>query len=389
MSLTKPSTNNQNSIKSLADKHMKIVDKFVSELQQLDVKLWIEDNHLRYKAPRETLTPDLLAQMRDRKEEILNFLSQSNPANANSNGSLIAQPEKMIVEKVANLSYKEFVSRYLNPLHPVVITDAIQDWKALSTWTPEYFKKNYGSKEVTVDAQRYQLRNFIDLVLASTEEKPCSYLKDTDIPGLFPELLADIEPALVYSQYNRLLSPMLYMPAADPVKQRNAFLELLIAGQGTKFPILHFDYWHLHAFIMQVYGEKEFTFYSPVQTEYLYPVDMSSNRSLIPDIHQSDLEQFPLFAKATPLKVIVKPGETIFVPSGWWHTTRMLTPSIAVTMNCLTNSNWDKFSQDLTRDLVNSLTSSNNRQSRLTIFESNISSYLDNLGRLLASLDPN
>ncbi|WP_375494000.1 cupin-like domain-containing protein [uncultured Nostoc sp.] len=368
---------------------MKMVDKFVSELQQLDVKLWIEGGKLRYKAPKETLTPDLLTQMKDRKEEILNFLSRTHSNNTNDHESLIAQPEKITVEKVANLSYKEFVSRYLNPLQPVVITDAIQDWKALSIWTPEFFKNNYGSKEVTVDAKRYQLGNFIDLVLASTEEKPCSYLKDTDIPGLFPELLADIDPTLLYSQYNWLLSPMLYIPAADPVKQRNAFLELLIAGKGTKFPILHFDYWHLHAFIMQVYGEKEFTLFSPVQTEYLYPVDMSSNRSLIPDIHQPDLEQFPLFAKATPIKVIVKPGETIFVPSGWWHTTRMLTPSIAVTMNCLTNSNWDRFSQDLTRDLVNSLTSFKNHQSRITILESNISSYLDNLGRLLASVDPN
>ncbi len=389
MSLPKPSTNKHNSINSLVNKHMKMVDKFVSELQQLDVKLWIEGGNLRYKAPKEKLTPDLLAQMKDRKEEILNFLSQPHPTNTNYYGSLIAKPENITVDKVANLSYKEFASRYLNPLQPVVITDAIQDWKALSTWTPEFFKNNYGSKEVTVDTQRYKLRNFIDLVLASTEEKPCSYLKDTDIPGLFTELLADIEPTLLYSQYNWLLSPMLYIPAADPVKQRNAFLELLIAGQGTKFPILHFDYWHLHAFIMQVYGEKEFTLFSPVQTEYLYPVDMSSNRSLIPDIHQPDLEQFPLFVKATPIKVIVKPGETIFVPSGWWHTTRMLTPSIAVTMNCLTNSNWDKFSQDLTRDLVNSLTSFKNHQGKLTIIESNISSYLDNLGKLLASLDSN
>ena len=389
MSLPKPSTNKHNSINSLVNKHMKMVDKFVSELQQLDVKLWIEGGNLRYKAPKEKLTPDLLAQMKDRKEEILNFLSQPHPTNTNYYGSLIAKPENITVDKVANLSYKEFASRYLNPLQPVVITDAIQDWKALSTWTPEFFKNNYGSKEVTVDTQRYKLRNFIDLVLASTEEKPCSYLKDTDIPGLFTELLADIEPTLLYSQYNWLLSPMLYIPAADPVKQRNAFLELLIAGQGTKFPILHFDYWHLHAFIMQVYGEKEFTLFSPVQTEYLYPVDMSSNRSLIPDIHQPELEQFPLFVKATPIKVIVKPGETIFVPSGWWHTTRMLTPSIAVTMNCLTNSNWDKFSQDLTRDLVNSLTSFKNHQGKLTIIESNISSYLDNLGKLLASLDSN
>ena len=363
-----------------------MIDKFVSELQHLDIKLWIEDNRLRYKAPKETLTPNLLAQMKDHKEEIIKYLSQASPDISNSNDNLIARTETMTVEKVANLSYKEFVSRYLNPLQPVVITDAIQDWKALSTWTPEFFKKTCGSKEVNVDAQRYQMRDFIDLVLASTEKKPCSYLKDTDIPELFPELLPDIEPNLLYAQYNWLVSPMLYMPEGDPVKQRNAFLELLIAGQGTRFPILHFDYWHLHAFIMQIYGEKEFTLFSPDQTRYLYPVDEVSNRSFVPDIHRPDLERFPLLAKATPIKVILKPGETIFVPSGWWHTTRMLTPSIAVTMNHLTNSNWNAFRQDLTRDYIGSLTSKRNNLSQPTIPESNISSYLDSLGVLLAAL---
>ncbi|PSB55140.1 cupin-like domain-containing protein [Chamaesiphon polymorphus] len=284
--------------------------------------------------------------------------------------------EKTTVEKVANLSDREFVSCYLDRLQPVVITDAISSWKAFSTWTPKFLQQTYGSKQVTVDDRSYQLLDFIDLVLTSTKSHPCSYL-NVDIPGLFPELLPDISPSLLYPQHNWLLNPMLYIPSVDSVKQQNGFLTLLIAGEGTRFPVLHFDHFHLHAFIMQIYGDKEFTLFPPHQSEYLYPLDRYSNQSFIPDVDRPDLNRFPLFAKAVPIKVILKPGETIFMPSGWWHTTRMLTPSIAVTSNSLSSSNWDKFSQDLTRESAkNSLTSTNK--------ESDISAYLNELGILLA-----
>lgn len=59
---------------------MKTVHELLSELRHLDVKLWVEGSSLRYRAAKESLTPDLLAQMRERKAEILEFLLQANSA---------------------------------------------------------------------------------------------------------------------------------------------------------------------------------------------------------------------------------------------------------------------------------------------------------------------
>lgn len=46
---------------------------------------------------------------------------------------------------------------------------------------------------------------------------------------------------------------------------------------------------------------------------------------------------------------MLRPGETIFNPAGWWHATRMLTPSIATVISTVNASNWEAFSDDLGR----------------------------------------
>ncbi|WP_375498297.1 amino acid adenylation domain-containing protein [uncultured Nostoc sp.] len=63
---------------------MKTIHEFLSELRHLDVKLWVEGSSLRYRAAKESLTPDLLAQMRERKAEILEFLLQANSVSSNN-----------------------------------------------------------------------------------------------------------------------------------------------------------------------------------------------------------------------------------------------------------------------------------------------------------------
>jgi hypothetical protein len=37
------------------------------------------------------------------------------------------------------------------------------------------------------------------------------------------------------------------------------------------------------------------------------------------------------------------------VPSRWWHTARILSPSITVSTNVLNESNWDNFTEDMQR----------------------------------------
>ncbi|MFD2572514.1 cupin-like domain-containing protein [Spirosoma soli] len=107
----------------------------------------------------------------------------------------------------------------------------------------------------------------------------------------------------------------------------------------------------LHAYITQLYGQKEFTVIPPDQTPYVYPLPGNSWVSEVNDVKSPDLDKFPLFAKATPVSFVVEPGETLFIPCGWWHTARSLTPTISVALDCLNASNWKNFMSEVDMNL--------------------------------------
>jgi hypothetical protein len=58
---------------------------------------------------------------------------------------------KINVERRSNLSHEEFRREYLVPNKPVVVTDAIRQWKALSRWTPEFFRREFGDMKFVID----------------------------------------------------------------------------------------------------------------------------------------------------------------------------------------------------------------------------------------------
>jgi histone arginine demethylase JMJD6 len=260
------------------------------------------------------------------------------------------------IERRSTPSYSEFVEEFLFPRKPLVIASALVRWNALSHWTPEFFRERYGRLPLQVHGQPYTLGGFlptkkdgtpltfgelIDLVLASTENNPAPYLRNIHIEKFVPELQKDLEPVPPYFHPNWLDGPL-----AGPLDSRlhRGRFELYIGGTGGKFPVLHYDTWYIHTFLCQIYGTKRYTMFAPDQGPFLYP---SGNRSLIPDIDNVDLNQFPLFARATPISFELQPGEILFVPAGWWHTTRILTPSITVSASRVNASNWRDFARDL------------------------------------------
>ncbi|WP_320073268.1 condensation domain-containing protein, partial [Nostoc sp. MG11] len=58
---------------------MKPIQKFLSELNGLDIKLWVDETRLRCNAPQGILTPEIRTQLSDRKAEIIKFLQYSQP----------------------------------------------------------------------------------------------------------------------------------------------------------------------------------------------------------------------------------------------------------------------------------------------------------------------
>jgi len=261
------------------------------------------------------------------------------------------------IERRGQLSYGEFARQYLYPLRPVIVTDALNSWPAVQRWTPEFFKHEFGTVEFSTYGAEYEkyeasavnpstfiLSDYIDRVVSSTEKQPVPYLRNKILAEVFPSLTKDVSPLPQYLFPNWLGEPYLVRHVRS-VLNRGAALELFIGGVGSTFPVLHYDNAGTHAFLMQIYGRKEFILYPPDQENFLYPMPGQRNHSLIRDISHPDLVAYPLFASATPTRFVLEPGELLFIPCHWWHTTKMLTPSITVAANVLNASNWHELVQ--------------------------------------------
>jgi len=246
-----------------------------------------------------------------------------------------SESSTITVERREKLSYAEFVERYRRPRRPVILTDAISHWPALTRWTPSYFAERVGDRRVDIDGGSYTVVQMIGMRDASTPEAPAPYLRAQKVVDVFPELASDLEPPTPYSQPNWADSPPLL-----PSMRRGRLHEILIGGRGAGFHVLHYDKDHLQAFISQLHGDKDFFVYPPDQARFLYPKPSKPNQSQV-DIFGPDLERHLEFVHAQQVRLTLHPGETVFMPPGWWHTTRMTEPSISVTWNTVDESNWD------------------------------------------------
>ena len=279
----------------------------------------------------------------------------------------------IVVEKKYRMSYDEFAEKHLFANYPVVIGDACAAWSAKDKFTPEFFKKQYSDREVEIRGKTYNLGEYIDRMLVGDESNPAPYPCTLQIEQDYPELLPDVLPRLKYAMPDRISSKLLpnrFLSGANT-------LEIFFGSPGAMFPYVHYDYMSLHAYITQLYGYKEFTVIPPDQTPYVYPDPNNTWVSLVNDIYNPDLEKFPLFAKTTPVSFVVGPGETLFIPCGWWHTARSLTPTISVALDCLNGSNWKQFMNEV--DI--------NMKQRKPKLAPVVQAYLGMLGGVLGTLE--
>ena len=229
------------------------------------------------------------------------------------------------VDKRAVVSEHEFVDRYVRGCRPVVLTGHARDWPAMRTWSPTDLKARFGHLDVEIQAERkanpryeedklahrrtVRLADFVDQVMAGGETN--DYYMTANNEALrrpeFAPLLADIGS----------LPPCCNRAE---LAERSSFW---FGPAGTVTP-LHHD--TLMLFHTQVVGRKGWRLISPLQGPRLY----NTNGVITPiDLDAVDLEQFPLFKDVQVLEVVVEPGETMFLPLGWWHQVRALDISLS------------------------------------------------------------
>ena len=213
------------------------------------------------------------------------------------------------VEKVSLIDRKNFSDSYFKTLRPIVIQDLAKSWPALEKWSPDFFREQHGNKQVkvyddsfVVAGKHYMSRlkiiplsEYINTVMTTSQNlRMFLYNIKSEIPELVDDI---IFPSLV-----------------DRLSRNFVFMFFGCKGSVTQ---MHFDIDMSHVLHTAVYGKK---------TVYLFPYEQGKNLHQYPftcrsyvDIEQPDFERFPGLKNAQGYQVKLEPGETLYIPSGYWH----------------------------------------------------------------------
>eukprot|EP00941_MAST-03F_sp_MAST-3F-sp1_P004940 g4940.t1 len=230
-------------------------------------------------------------------------------------------------------SLADFVSTYYEPQLPVIFSNSTLHWSASTKWRNlDWWKAKHGHRTVPTEVGVFKykdglkeklltIREVIDQYLKQSLEKKNSrqvcYIAQHPLFDHLKDLRSDFQP------------PKYCSCSASQLQKMNAW----IGTDGTITP-LHFDSYD--NFLTQVAGYKYVRLYAPSETKFLYVDDQGDNAvtkqgniSQV-DVRHPNLNNFPLFQKATYYETILGPSDQLYIPKKWWHFVQGLTVSISV-----------------------------------------------------------
>lgn len=99
-------------------------------------------------------------------------------------------------------------------------------------------------------------------------------------------------------------------------------------GPANTVSSMHTD--DKHNIFCQVVGEKLVILAAPEDKDNLYTYEGILNNTSKVDPENLDFEEFPNTRNVKFFKVIVRPGEMLYIPKLWFHHVRSLSNSISI-----------------------------------------------------------
>jgi ribosomal protein L16 Arg81 hydroxylase len=251
------------------------------------------------------------------------------------------------IERRSSVSREEFLERYYAANRPVVLLDLMNGWKARSRWTTDYLKARCGNEIVEIMSgresdQRYEVNS-------QSHKTTCRFAEYVDMvtnAGMSNDFyLVGNNNLLAREGMKCLYEDIVAFPEYLDPACRDGCIFFWFGPAGTVTP-LHHDL--LNIFMAQVTGRKRITLIAPEYTPSLY--NETSVFSEV-DPENPDYETFPRFSNVKATRFVLRPGEVLFVPVGWWHRVEALDMSITVSLSGFLFPNSFEWSlPDITRE---------------------------------------
>lgn len=289
------------------------------------------------------------------------------------------------VQQIDSPSLTRFEKHANDTREPIVLTGILDHWPALTRWqrTAYWLDQTLDGRRLvpveigqsyTDDDWRQELmpvKQFFDRYLLPNDPSEVGYLAQHDLMAQIPSLRADF----TIPDYCYVNSPRdgkqtsSKMPQVDeksvlvndelePSDEDREVHQNIWFGGRTVSPLHHDPY---HNILCQVRGTKYIRLYSPRYSDRLYPrsnceaaphlagtthenvdseqqdatIDMSNNSQV--DVYAMELSPtedwdatWPGISDVPYVECLLKAGQALYIPHGWWHYVRSCSVGISV-----------------------------------------------------------
>ncbi|CAL5385904.1 unnamed protein product [Camellia sinensis] len=243
------------------------------------------------------------------------------------------------MERKNNISLEDFHQEF-DAKKPVLLSGLADTWPARSTWTIDQLLLNYGDTEFKISQRSsrkiaVKFKGYVSYMQIQHDEDPL-YIFDDKFGEVVPGLLKDYSvPHLFQEDFFDVLD-----------RDKRPAFRWLIIGPERSGASWHVDPALTSAWNTLLSGRKRWALYPPGRVPLGVTVHVNEEDGDVnvetPSSLQWWLDFYPLLANEDkPIECTQLPGETIFVPSGWWHCVLNLETTVAVTQNFVNSANFE------------------------------------------------
>ncbi|KFF09300.1 cupin-like domain-containing protein [Chryseobacterium luteum] len=234
------------------------------------------------------------------------------------------------IDVVDNITREEFLEKYLKPRRPVVMKNMARNWPAYQKWTMDYVKEVVGDVEVPL----YDSKKADPGAPINT---PTTKMKFGDYIDLIQREPTDLRIFFFdpIKHANKLMDDFI-----APKELMGGFLDKypsMFFGGKSSVTFLHFDIDMAHIFHTHFNGRKHVKLFEYKWKERLYKLPYATYALEDYDIDNPDFEKYPALDGVEGIECFLEHGDTLFMPTGWWHWMKYLDGSFSISLRA-----WDK-----------------------------------------------
>lgn len=230
------------------------------------------------------------------------------------------------IDRVKNISLKDFRKNYQKKGIPVIFEGAAKDWNCINEWNLNFFKENYGHEMITiVDQNTSELgyeRISLSELLDDIDQKGKRYLRFYPFLKKHPERIADFDIEWMRKYKNRINFAEVF--------------QVFIGGKDKYTPIHNACFGNL---FVQVEGHKDWVIYPTKYTPVIDPeparnlyrnAPFKSENGAFNPFEPNFKTPFTLYEYIDGYKARLNPGDVLWNPPYQWHSVKNYSDSIGV-----------------------------------------------------------